>query len=200
MTNLGEWKQAIRVLHDALREDPSNETALYELAFCYDKEGRIQEAEAFYRRSMMVCDDAEKERHRLALLTDDADAMRKEMATEFADREAALKAREDALLAAEAQLEAAFVMFDTEKILSAGVDNTLRQWLWAQESDRGKVSDKFHVYDAGDTLVSIARQYGVSLPEVIRWNAIEDVRKVFPGTRLIVQPVSYTHLTLPTKA
>ena len=46
--NLGEWKQAIRVLHDALREDPSNETALYELAFCYDKEGRIQEAEAFY--------------------------------------------------------------------------------------------------------------------------------------------------------
>ena len=50
--------------------------------------------------------DAEKERHRLALLTDDADAMRKEMATEFADREAALKAREDALLAAEAQLEA----------------------------------------------------------------------------------------------
>ncbi|KAH8098709.1 hypothetical protein JL720_1670 [Aureococcus anophagefferens] len=50
--------------------------------------------------------DAEQERHRLALLTDDADAMRKEMATEFADREAALKAREDALLAAEAQLEA----------------------------------------------------------------------------------------------
>ena len=37
------------------------------------------------------------------------------------------------------------LMFDTEKILSAGVDNTLRQWLWAQESDRGKVSDKFHV-------------------------------------------------------
>jgi len=92
------------------------------------------------------------------------------------------------------------LMFDTEKILSAGVDNTLRQWLWAQESDRGKVSDKFHVYDAGDTLVSIARQYGVTLPEVIRWNAIEDVRKVFPGTRLIVQPGNPDEPTGPEKA
>ena len=42
--NLGEWKLAIRVLLKALKEDPSNETALYELAFCMDKEGRIQEA------------------------------------------------------------------------------------------------------------------------------------------------------------
>ena len=46
--NLGEWKQAIRVLLQALKEDPSNETALYELAFCMDKEGRIQEAADFY--------------------------------------------------------------------------------------------------------------------------------------------------------
>ena len=35
--NLGEWKLAIRVLLKALKEDPSNETALYELAFCKDK-------------------------------------------------------------------------------------------------------------------------------------------------------------------
>ena len=46
--NLGEWKQAVRVLLQALKEDPSNETALYELAFCMDKEGRIQEAADFY--------------------------------------------------------------------------------------------------------------------------------------------------------
>lgn len=46
--NLGEWKQAIRMLLDALKEDPSNETALYELAFCFDKEGRIKEAASFY--------------------------------------------------------------------------------------------------------------------------------------------------------
>ena len=48
--NLGEWKQAIRILHRALEADASNETALYELAFCYDKEGRIQEAADFYLR------------------------------------------------------------------------------------------------------------------------------------------------------
>ena len=46
--NLGEWKHAIRILLQALQEDPSNETALYELAFCMDKEGRIQEAADFY--------------------------------------------------------------------------------------------------------------------------------------------------------
>ena len=46
--NMGEWKQAVRVLLQALKEDPSNETALYELAFCLDKEGRIQEAADFY--------------------------------------------------------------------------------------------------------------------------------------------------------
>ncbi|MEC8335200.1 MAG: tetratricopeptide repeat protein [Bacteroidota bacterium] len=48
--NLGEWKQAVRVLLKALKEDPSNETALYELAFCMDKEGRIQEAADFYNQ------------------------------------------------------------------------------------------------------------------------------------------------------
>ncbi|MDA0939830.1 MAG: tetratricopeptide repeat protein [Bacteroidetes bacterium] len=46
--NMGEWKQAVRILLKALKEDPSNETALYELAFCLDKEGRIQEAAEFY--------------------------------------------------------------------------------------------------------------------------------------------------------
>jgi tetratricopeptide (TPR) repeat protein len=48
--NMGEWKQAVRVLLHALKEDPSNETALYELAFCLDKEGRIQEAADFYTK------------------------------------------------------------------------------------------------------------------------------------------------------
>jgi len=48
--NMGEWKQAVRVLLRALKEDPSNETALYELAFCLDKEGRIQEAAEFYTK------------------------------------------------------------------------------------------------------------------------------------------------------
>ena len=48
--NMGEWKHAVRVLLRALKEDPSNETALYELAFCLDKEGRIQDAAEFYTK------------------------------------------------------------------------------------------------------------------------------------------------------
>ena len=49
-------------------------------------------------------------------------------------------------------------------------------------------ASRYHVYDAGDTLVSIARQYNASLPDLVRWNAIEDVRKLYAGTRLIVAP------------
>ena len=56
------------------------------------------------------------------------------------------------------------------------------------------------MYDAGDTLVSIARQYGVSLPEVIRWNAIEDGERSSPVRGLIVQPGNPDEPTGPEKA
>lgn len=92
------------------------------------------------------------------------------------------------------------LQFDTSKILSAGVDNTLRQWTWATDADKGKPSDKYHVYDAGDTLVQIARKYNVSIPDIVRWNAIEDVRKLYAGTRLIVAPGNPDEPTEPERA
>ena len=92
------------------------------------------------------------------------------------------------------------IQFDTSKILSAGVDNTLRQWTWATDADKGKPSDKYHVYDAGDTLVQIARKYNVSIPDIVRWNAIEDVRKLYAGTRLIVAPGNPDEPTEPERA
>ena len=92
------------------------------------------------------------------------------------------------------------LQFDTSKILSAGVDNTLRQWTWATDADKGKSSDKYHVYDAGDTLVQIARKYNVTIADIVRWNAIEDVRKLYAGTRLIVAPGNPDEPTEPEKA
>ncbi len=48
--NMGAWKEAIRNLHDALREDPSNETAVYELAFCFERTGQFKRAAEFYEQ------------------------------------------------------------------------------------------------------------------------------------------------------
>lgn len=46
--NIGHWERAISVLKEALRENPSNETALHELGFCFETIGRHEDSvEAF---------------------------------------------------------------------------------------------------------------------------------------------------------
>ena len=46
--NLGEWRKAIRVLKDALYKNPESDTALFELAFCFDKAEAMPEGVGFY--------------------------------------------------------------------------------------------------------------------------------------------------------
>lgn len=48
--NMGAWQEAIRNLHEALEEDPLNETAVYELAFCFERTGQFKQAAAFYEQ------------------------------------------------------------------------------------------------------------------------------------------------------
>lgn len=48
--NLGLWNEAIRNLHEALEEDPQNETAVYELAFCFERTGQFKRAASFYEK------------------------------------------------------------------------------------------------------------------------------------------------------
>lgn len=84
------------------------------------------------------------------------------------------------------------VAFDTNIILSAGVDNTLREWHWADKclpsAPRACVSeDKYHVYDANDTLAGIAKRYNISIPDLVRWNALQDdPHSLSAGARLVV--------------
>lgn len=47
--NIERFDQAVRVLHRALRINPSNETAIYEIAYCYEMTGRHTEARRFYK-------------------------------------------------------------------------------------------------------------------------------------------------------
>ena len=46
--NLGEWRKSISVLKDALYKNPDSDTALFELAFCYDKAESMTEGVEFY--------------------------------------------------------------------------------------------------------------------------------------------------------
>jgi tetratricopeptide (TPR) repeat protein len=48
--NLGEWRKAISILKDSLYADPSNESALFELAFCYDKVGGMKDGVDFFNK------------------------------------------------------------------------------------------------------------------------------------------------------
>lgn len=48
--NLGDWHQAIHYLKAALEEDASNETAVYELAFCFDQTGAYSAAADYYKQ------------------------------------------------------------------------------------------------------------------------------------------------------
>ncbi len=48
--NLGDWKKAIFVLEEALTHDASNEAALFELAFCYDKINDLKSAIKFFNQ------------------------------------------------------------------------------------------------------------------------------------------------------
>ena len=42
--NMGDYKEACKVLMEALKVNPQNEAALYEIAFCYDQSGNYEKA------------------------------------------------------------------------------------------------------------------------------------------------------------
>ena len=48
--NLGDWKAAIRQLQEALKEDAQNDTAIYELAFCFERTLQFRQASNFYKQ------------------------------------------------------------------------------------------------------------------------------------------------------
>ena len=82
--------------------------------------------------------------------------------------------------------------FDTERIVSISGDNTIRYWSWGKTS---APEDKVHVLDRGETLIKIAKQYEITINDLMRWNGINDVRQCYPGMKLIVKKAYPEHLT-----
>ena len=73
--------------------------------------------------------------------------------------------------------------FDTTQILSASSDGTLRHWEWGSASNK---PDKYHTFESGDNLAKISRKYKVPIPDLVKWNGIKDVKKIYSGQKLIV--------------
>ena len=74
--------------------------------------------------------------------------------------------------------------FDSMQIVSTSSDGILRHWEWGSASKR---ADKLHIYDNGDNLAKISRKYKVPIPDIIKWNGIKDIKKLYVGQKLIVQ-------------
>ncbi|CAM9361466.1 unnamed protein product [Ascophyllum nodosum] len=91
------------------------------------------------------------------------------------DRTRTLRGHEGAVLA---------VAFDRSKIISASDDGTLRTWVWASRSAK---QDKYAVLGPGDNLGRLAKQYNVTVADIVRWNGVRDPRHLRVGSQLIVQ-------------
>ena len=99
------------------------------------------------------------------------------------------------------------VAFDSERIVSAGTilielltdllthslthslthpggDNTLRFWKWGKKET---TSNKLHVLNKGETLVTVAKLYDLSVADLMKWNGIIEARQCFDGMKLIVK-------------
>jgi murein DD-endopeptidase MepM/ murein hydrolase activator NlpD len=81
-------------------------------------------------------------------------------------------------------LQISALAFDSERIISVSGDNTVRYWQWGQST---APTDKVHVLDKGETLLSVAKRYSIKVDELMRWNGITDVRQCFAGMNLIVR-------------
>jgi murein DD-endopeptidase MepM/ murein hydrolase activator NlpD len=82
--------------------------------------------------------------------------------------------------------------FDSERIISVSGDNTVRYWQWGQQTPP---SDKLHVLDKGETLLSVAKRYSITVDELMRWNGVTDARQCFAGMTLIVRKADPDKLT-----
>jgi spore germination protein len=75
-----------------------------------------------------------------------------------------------------------------------------------QEISVSQATTILHTVQRGETLFRIAAYYGITVNELARANNIADPSLIYNGQQLVIpgyeapQPVSYTHLTLPTKA
>ena len=76
--------------------------------------------------------------------------------------------------------------FDSNTILSVCIDGVMRCWRWVTRENN--LVDRTHVFEIGETLLSVSKKFNVSLNDLIEWNDINTgcVSQSFVGKNLIV--------------
>lgn len=77
--------------------------------------------------------------------------------------------------------------FDESKIMSLTKDGNLRHWLWQSQVDPHKKGDIYHTVSKGETVAIIAKQYGISIVNLVKLNINQDTKNIQAGQKLIVR-------------
>lgn len=81
-------------------------------------------------------------------------------------------------------LKPPFVIFPGQNLFIPGV-----------QAPAPPAGGKIYIVKEGDTLYSIADDFGVGIDEIIKLNNIPRPDLIFPGQRLLIPPVEWTRLT-----
>ena len=79
------------------------------------------------------------------------------------------------------------IQFDRHMILSLSADGTLRHWIW-QTKDDGSGGSIWHLLAPGESVKAVSLLYHVTTREILLWNNIRDVQKLYTGQRLLIRP------------
>jgi len=85
------------------------------------------------------------------------------------------------------------ITFDSKQMLSVSADGKLKFWPW--QTMEMKHKDRIHLFNKGDTLVKLSKEYGVAINDLMKWNDISDITKLFVGKKLVVKKADPTVLT-----
>lgn len=78
------------------------------------------------------------------------------------------------------------LMYDTQQLVTVAGDHTLRIWSWGDS--QAETSARMHIVAAGQTPQDIAKMYGVTVKELMKWNKLATANEMYMGRRLMVAP------------
>jgi len=86
--------------------------------------------------------------------------------------------------------------FDTDRLVTVGADRSMRHWTFrgaarnadAQAQARRAGQAKSYILRSSDKLVQVAKYYGASVKDLMRWNGVVDIRQLYAGMRIKIEP------------
>ena len=79
------------------------------------------------------------------------------------------------------------LQFDRSRMYTVATDGTMREWIWHSRTESESPGELYHILAPGDTLRSVAIRYRVKTADIMKWNRIYDVMKLYMGQRLLIK-------------